>query len=112
MSKILFAAKHSWTTLRMSRPLFAGSYRSRGGLSANEKEKNLHRMIIRFTFYLLPLLGSPASSSPRDINTDTDYLKTARKGGGHKGKYLQCCYRGSHAREARVGQSPILMVYG
>ncbi|CAH3128322.1 unnamed protein product [Porites lobata] len=28
--------------------------------------------------------GSPASSSPRDINTDTDYLKTARKGGGHK----------------------------
>ena len=39
MSKILFAAKHSWTTLRMSRPLFAGSYRSRGGLSANEKEE-------------------------------------------------------------------------
>ena len=26
LSKILFAAKHSWTTLRMSRPLFVGSY--------------------------------------------------------------------------------------
>ena len=26
MSRILFAAKHSWTTLRMSGPLFVGSY--------------------------------------------------------------------------------------
>ena len=26
MCRILFAAKHSWTTLRMSRPLFVGSY--------------------------------------------------------------------------------------
>ena len=26
LSKILFAAKHSWTILRMSRPLFVGSY--------------------------------------------------------------------------------------
>ena len=26
ISRILFAAKHSWTTLRMSRPLFVGSY--------------------------------------------------------------------------------------
>ena len=26
MSRLLFAAKHSWTTLRMSRPLFVGSY--------------------------------------------------------------------------------------
>ena len=60
------------------------------GCRPMKKKKNLHRMIIRFTFYLLPLLGSPASSSPRDINTDTDYLKTARKGGGHKGTYLQC----------------------
>ena len=36
-----FAVKHRWTTLRMSRPLFAGSYfsRSRGGLSANEREE-------------------------------------------------------------------------
>ena len=26
MCRILFAAKHSWTALRMSRPLFVGSY--------------------------------------------------------------------------------------
>ena len=26
MNSIIFAAKHRWTTLRMSRPLFAGSY--------------------------------------------------------------------------------------
>ena len=40
MSKILFAAKLRWTTLRMSRPLFVGSScRSRGGLKANEKEE-------------------------------------------------------------------------
>ena len=26
MSRILFAGKHSWTTLRMSRPSFVGSY--------------------------------------------------------------------------------------
>ena len=26
MSRILFAAKHSWTTLRMSRPLFVDRY--------------------------------------------------------------------------------------
>ena len=26
MSRRLFAAKHSWTTLRMNRPLFVGSY--------------------------------------------------------------------------------------
>ena len=39
-SRILFAAKHSWTTLHISRPLFVGSYicRLRVGLSANEKE--------------------------------------------------------------------------
>ena len=36
MSRILVAAKHSWTALRMSRPLFC---RSHGGLPANEKKK-------------------------------------------------------------------------
>ena len=42
MSGKLFADKHSWTTLRMSRPLFVGSFcRSRGGLLANEKEEKL-----------------------------------------------------------------------
>ena len=41
MSSIFFAAKHRWTTSRMSRKLFAGSYfsRLRGGLSANEREE-------------------------------------------------------------------------
>ena len=41
MSRILFAVKHSQTTLRMSRPLLlAVICRSRGGLSANVKEEN------------------------------------------------------------------------
>ena len=40
MCRILFAGKHRWTALRMSRPLFASSYcRSRGRLSANEKKE-------------------------------------------------------------------------
>ena len=40
MSRILFAAKHSWTTLPMSRTLFVDSIcSSRVGLSANEKEE-------------------------------------------------------------------------
>ena len=39
MSRILFAAKHVKTVLRMSRPLFVGSYlQVCGGLSANGKE--------------------------------------------------------------------------
>ena len=44
--RILFVAKHSWTTLRMtSRPLLGSSlreaviFKSRGGLSANEKKE-------------------------------------------------------------------------
>ena len=44
MSGILFAAQHGWTTLYMGRPIFVGSYlicRSRGGLSANEKEEQI-----------------------------------------------------------------------
>ena len=38
----IFAAKHSWTILRMSSPLFVGHYLQvtwHGGLSANEKEE-------------------------------------------------------------------------
>lgn len=34
-------------------------------------------------FVLFP--GSPSFSSPRQVNTDTEYLRTARGGGGHKG---------------------------
>ena len=40
VSRIVFSAKSSWMTLRMSPPLFVGIIcRSRGGLSANEKEE-------------------------------------------------------------------------
>ena len=49
MRRILFTAKHSWTVLRMSRHyLLAVICRSRGLLSANEKEGNIHRMISAF----------------------------------------------------------------
>ena len=48
MSRILFAAKHSWTTLLESRPLFVSSYLQvtwwAPGLM--KSKKNLHRMII------------------------------------------------------------------
>ena len=38
--------EHSWTALRMSRPLFVGSYlQVTWGLSANEKKENLLWMI-------------------------------------------------------------------
>ena len=40
MSRILFAAKHSWTTLRMSRPLFLGSHVV--GFWPMNRQKNLH----------------------------------------------------------------------
>ena len=50
MSRMLFAAKHSWTVLRMSIPLFVGSYlQVTWLLSANGKEeKKMHRMIMRY----------------------------------------------------------------
>ena len=39
ISRISFAAKHSWTTC-MNRSLSVGSYlRARGGISANEKDE-------------------------------------------------------------------------
>jgi len=41
----IICSKRIWTLLRMSRPLFAGSfYRSRGGISANEKGEKMHPM--------------------------------------------------------------------
>ena len=49
MSSIVFAAKHSWTTLHMSRPFFVGSYLGHLVDSRPMKKKtNLHRMIIDF----------------------------------------------------------------
>ena len=63
ISRILFTAKQRWTTLHMSRPLFVGSYlqavicRSRGGLSANEKEETFaandnYNFVFCFSFYV------------------------------------------------------------
>ena len=40
MSRKLFAAKHCWTTLRMSRPLFVGSHLV--GFRLMNRKKNLH----------------------------------------------------------------------
>ena len=46
MSIILFAAKHSWTTLLLSRPLFVGSY-SQVTWWAFGRWKGRHQMIIK-----------------------------------------------------------------
>ena len=50
MNRILFAAKHVYTVLRMGRPLFVvGSHficRPRGGLSVSEKDKKMHGLIM------------------------------------------------------------------
>ena len=48
MSRILFAAKHSWTTSLGSRPLFASSYLQVTWWAPRlmKSKKNLHRMII------------------------------------------------------------------
>ena len=51
MSRILFAAKHSWTTLRMSRQFFRQFFAGHVVVSRPmEREKILHRMIIIFIF--------------------------------------------------------------
>ena len=34
---------------------------------------------------MVTVASSPRSSSAAEVETDTEYLKTARKGGGHKG---------------------------
>ena len=57
MGRILFAAKHGWTTLCINRPLFLGSYLQAtwwASFRPMKKKKNLHRMIIRhIEFYSL-----------------------------------------------------------
>ena len=46
MSRILYAAKHSWTTLHMSRALFVGSYFAGHfvGFPPMKRDINLHLM--------------------------------------------------------------------
>ena len=34
---------------------------------------------------MVTVASSPRPSSAAEVETDTEYLKTARKGGGHKG---------------------------
>ena len=50
MSRILVAAKHSWMALRMSRPLFVGSYLqvTWWALGQWKERKNLFRMILHY----------------------------------------------------------------
>jgi len=35
---------------------------------------------------MVTVASSPRPQSAVDVNTDTDYLKIAKKGGGHKGQ--------------------------
>ena len=59
MCRILFAARHNWTPLRMSTPLFVAVIcRSRGGLSANEKEETLASNDNLFYFVVVSFLFS------------------------------------------------------
>ena len=54
MRSSLFAAKHSWTTLYVSKPSFKTGDICKwtcGGLSTNKKKKNLHRMIIQIIIF-------------------------------------------------------------
>ena len=44
-------AKHSWTTLRMSRPLFVGSYLQLGHVVDFRLMKRTNRMIITLRIY-------------------------------------------------------------
>ena len=89
MCRILFAAKHSWMALRMSRPLFVGSWRSRGGLLANEKKENLLRMIIHLVCPPKLCISIVFNSSWDHCNTQ-EKLKT-------KGLYF-LCGRGGQTR--------------
>ena len=90
MSRILLAAKQRWTTLRKSRPLFAGSYlQSRGGLSTNKRKKNLHRMIITFVRAL-------SSIPPRRRYFGSSNNPPQRTVGGYAlmTKHIVFCYNG------------------
>ena len=61
MCRILFAAKHSWTALRMSRPLFAGHV---VGSRPMKKKKNLLQMIINnYNTFLLFYSPKPRSQA-------------------------------------------------
>ena len=56
--------------------------------------------VLYFFSEMVTLPNSPCPSSTAsaaiDIETDTDYLKTAKKGGGHKGNWMTNNYSVCH----------------
>ena len=46
---------------------------------------NLLNILLRCCIEMVTVASSPRPSSAAEVETDTEYLKTARKGGGHKG---------------------------
>ena len=46
---------------------------------------NLLKILLSACIEMVTVASSPRPSSAAEVETDTEYLKTARKGGGHKG---------------------------
>lgn len=46
---------------------------------------NLFKILLCSCLEMVTVASSPRPSSAAEVETDTEYLKTARKGGGHKG---------------------------
>ena len=46
---------------------------------------NLLNILLCSCLEMVTVASSPRPSSAAEVETDTEYLKTARKGGGHKG---------------------------
>ena len=46
---------------------------------------NLLKILLCACIEMVTVASSPRPSSAAEVETDTEYLKTARKGGGHKG---------------------------
>ena len=46
---------------------------------------NLLKILLHSCIEMVTVASSPRPSSAAEVETDTEYLKTARKGGGHKG---------------------------
>ena len=46
---------------------------------------NLLNILLHSCIEMVTVASSPRPSSAAEVETDTEYLKTARKGGGHKG---------------------------
>ena len=76
MSRILFAAKHCWTALRMSRPLFVGSYLQVTKWALGQwKERKINLSAENKIIYYQTLLAVFASESRFTIAPITGSLK-------------------------------------